>query len=88
VTRGERLKSALDGIRGLRVVGIAKGSNIFQLFVDVGDPLRIREFIQGRDIELPAPSPYFKGFALGVNETLARRPVAETVQAFADAMRA
>jgi threonine aldolase len=88
VTRGEQLKSALDGIRGLRVVGIANGSNLFQLFVDVGDPLRIREFLRGREIELPVPSPFFKGFALGVNETLARKPVAETVRAFADAMRA
>jgi hypothetical protein len=37
-------------------------------------------------VELPEPSPTFRGFSLVVNETLARKPVAETVRAFEDAV--
>jgi threonine aldolase len=88
VTRGEQLKSALHAVPGLRVEEIANGSNLFKLLVDTGDPARLRTVLLKRDVELPEPSPYFRGFPLVVNETLARRPVAETVGAFEDAVGA
>jgi len=37
---------------------------------------------------LPGPASGWPGFALKVNETLARRPVGETVQAFREALGA
>jgi threonine aldolase len=88
VTRGEQLKSALHAVPGLRVEEIANGSNLFKLLVDTGDPARLRTVLLKRGVELPEPSPYFRGFPLVVNETLARRPVAETVRAFEDAVGA
>jgi threonine aldolase len=88
VAAGEELKPALNGIRGLRAEEIPEGSNIFKLHVDGGDPARLREALQDRGVQLSAPNPNFRGFAAVVNETLARRPVAETVRAFQEAMGA
>lgn len=88
VARGRELKLALNRVAGLRVEEIPNGSNVFKLLVDVGDPARMRQFLLERGVELPAPSPYFRGFALVVNETLARRPTADTVRAFEAAVRA
>ena len=86
VVAGEELKPALNAIRGLRVEEIPNGSNVFKLHVDTGDPAGLREALLGRGVQLSAPNPNFAGFALAVNETLARRPVSETVGAFEDAM--
>ncbi len=86
VAAGEELKPALNSIPGLRVEEIPHGSNIFQLLVDGGDPARLRGALQTRGIQLPEPNPNFRGFALVVNETLARRPVAETVRAFEESV--
>jgi len=86
VVAGEEIKPALNAIRGLRVEEIPDGSNVFKLYVDTGDPTRLREALLSRGVQLSAPNPNFAGFALVVNETLARRPVSETVGAFEDAM--
>jgi threonine aldolase len=86
VVAGEKLKPALNAIRGLRVEEIPNGSNVFKLYVDTGNPARLREDLLARGVQLSAPNPNFAGFALVVNETLARRPVSETVRAFEDAM--
>jgi threonine aldolase len=88
VARGREFKSALNRVSGLRVEEIPDGSNLFMLRVDAGDPARMRKFLLERGVELPAPSPNFRGFVLVVNETLARRPVAETVRAFGEAVGA
>jgi threonine aldolase len=87
VTRGEQLKAALATVPGLRVEGIPNGSNLFRLLVDRGDPARWRTQLATRGIELPEPSPAFRGFVLVVNETLARKPVAEVARAFEEAAR-
>jgi threonine aldolase len=88
VARGRELKPALSRIPGLRVEDTPDGSNVFMLRVDAGDPVRIRQLLLPRGVELPVPSPNFRGFVLVVNETLARKPVAETVRAFEEAVRA
>jgi hypothetical protein len=64
---------------------IPNGSNLFRLMVDRGDPARLRTRLAERGIELPEPSPAFRGFVITVNETLARKPVAEIVGAFEEA---
>jgi threonine aldolase len=85
VTRGEQLKAALARVPGLRVEGIANGSNLFRLLVDRGDPARMRTLLAERGIELPEPSPAFRGFVITVNETLARKPVDEVARGVAEA---
>ncbi|MFH1764103.1 MAG: beta-eliminating lyase-related protein [Gemmatimonadota bacterium] len=86
VAAGEELKPALNGIRGLRVEEIPDGSNVFKLHMDQGDPAALRAGLREKGVLLPAPSDNFNGFALGVNETLVRRPVEETVRAFSDVL--
>jgi threonine aldolase len=86
VAAGEELKPALDAIRGLRVEEIPNGSNVFKLYVDTGNPGHLREALLDRGVQLSAPNPNFAGYALVVNETLARQPVSKTVGAFEDAM--
>lgn len=86
VAAGEELKPALNGIRGLRVEEIPDGSNVFKLHVDQWDPTTLSSGLREKGILLPGPSANFKGFALGVNETLTRRPVEETVRAFSDVL--
>jgi len=86
VRAGQELKPALNAIRGLRVEEIPNGSNVFKLRVDSGDPARLREALQERGVQLSAPNPNFRGFALVVNETLARQPLAETVRAFQEVL--
>ena len=88
VAAGEELKKALGGIPGLRVEEIPDGSNVFKLHVDRGSPHRIRSALRDDGILLPGPNPNFTGFAIGVNETLTRRPVGEIAEAFAGVMRA
>jgi len=88
VAAGQELKPALNAIRGLRVEEIPHGSNIFSLYLESGDPVRFREALQDRGIELSAFLPNVGYFALVVNETLARRPLAETIRAFEEAVRA
>ena len=87
VAAGRELIPALNGIPGLRVEEIPNGSNVFKLHMDSGDPLALRAGLLERGIRLPSPNPNFRGFALGVNETLARRPVSATVAAFQEVMR-
>jgi len=86
VSAGRELLPALNGITGLRVEEIPNGSNVFKLHLHSGDPLALRAVLSERGILLPSPNPNFRGFALGVNETLARRPVRETVAAFQEVM--
>jgi threonine aldolase len=88
VARGAQLKTELNAISGVRVEDIPNGSNLFKLLVDGADPARMRASLLERGIELPAPAPNLRGFILVVNETLARRPVAETVRAFQEAVGA
>jgi len=88
VTRGEQLKQGLAKVPGLRVEEIPNGSNLFRLMVDQGDPARMRTLLAERGIEVSAPSGNFRGFVITVNETLARRSVAEILHAFEEAMRA
>jgi threonine aldolase len=88
VRAGKELMPELNTIRGLGVEGIPNGSNIVKLHLDAIDPIRFRQALAGRGIQLPAPNPNFRGFALVVNETLARQPVASLVRAFEEAARA
>ncbi len=88
VAAGRELKPALNAIPGLRVEEIPNGSNICKLHVDAGDLDQLRENLRARGIQLSSPNPNFRGFALMVNETLTRQPVAETVRAFQDAVGA
>jgi len=84
VAAGREFKPALNGIPGLRVEDISDGSNVYMLHVDSADLSHMRAGLAERGIILPAPNPNFRGFALGVNETLARRPVEEMVRAFVE----
>lgn len=86
VRAGEELKVALRGIPGLRVEEISDGSNLFKLHVSRGSPEGLRTALREEGILLPGPNRNFTGFAIGVNETLTRRPVEEIVQAFREAM--
>jgi len=88
VTAGEELKPALHALPGLRVEGIPNGSNIFKLHVESTDLASLKENLQARGVQLPAPNPNFRGFSVVVNETLARRPVAEVAGAFEESLRA
>jgi threonine aldolase len=83
VAAGESLKTALAAVPGLRVEEVSGGSNVFTLHVDGGDPDVLRAGLEAEGILLPGPSTAFRGFALGVNETWARRPVEEVAHAFA-----
>jgi threonine aldolase len=87
VAAGEELKAALNGIGGLRVEEIPNGSNLFKLHVDQGDAVGLRAGLREKDILLSSPNPNFNGFAIGVNETLTRKPVEEIERAFSEALR-
>jgi threonine aldolase len=87
VAAGEELKYALGGLTGLRVEEIVNGSNIFKLHLDQGDPVTLRSALREKDILLSSPNPNFNGFAVGVNETLTRKPVEEVITAFSEAMK-
>jgi threonine aldolase len=87
VRAGEELKRSLGEIPGLRVEGIPNGSNLFKLHVERGTPSQLRAALREDGILLPGPNSNFDGFAVGVNETLTRRPVAEIAGAFARVMR-
>jgi len=87
IAASEELIPALDAMGGLRVERVPNGSNVFKLHVDGVSPETVRTRLANRDIVLPAPASGFKGFALKVNETLARRPVAETIGAFEEGVR-
>ncbi len=84
VRAGEELKGAFGTISGFRVEDIPGGSNLFKLHMDVGSPSTLRSGLRERGILLSAPNANFNGFAIGVNETLTRRPVGEIVQAFSE----
>jgi threonine aldolase len=86
VEAGEELKAALAGIAGVRIEEIPDGSNLFKLHMDRGSPSGVRDALRRDGIFLPGPNPNFNGFAIGVNETLTRRPVEEIAGAFAGAM--
>ena len=83
VAAGASLKTALAALPGLRVEEVPGGSNVFMLHVDRGEPAALQAGLEAEGILLPGPSTTFRGFALGVNETWARRPVDETARAFA-----
>lgn len=85
VRASEELIVALNGTHGLRVERIPNGSNIFKLHVAGSDPGAYSARLALEGILLPAPLPG-GGFALKVNETLTRRPVAAIAGAFADAL--
>lgn len=87
VAAGEELKTALTGIPGFRVEEIPDGSNLFKLHVDQGDPVALRSALREKDILLSGPNPNFNGFAVGVNETLTRKPVEELARAFSEGLR-
>ena len=83
----ERLSQQLDELPDMRVERVPNGSNVFKLFVEGADLMRFRAALAERDVQLPAPRESWPGFALKVNETLARRPVDDIAQAFRDAFR-
>jgi threonine aldolase len=87
VAAGEELKVALNGIPGLQVEEIPDGSNIFKLHVEQGDPSILRAVLQEKDVLLSGPNPNFNGFAVGVNETLTRKPVEEIARGFSEGLR-
>ena len=87
VAAGEELKPALNGISGLHVEEVMDGSNVFKLHMDQGEPATLRSGLREKGVLLPAPNPNFNGFALGVNETLIRKPVEEMVRAFSDSLK-
>ena len=84
----EELIPALGGIDGAKVERVKGGSNVFKLHVEGVDPDSVRTRLTEHQIAVPRPAAGFRGFALKVNETLSRRPVADTVQAFSEALRA
>lgn len=88
VRASEELFPLLNAIGPLRVERIPNGSNVFKLHVAGTDLDAVREQLAGQEILLPAPAGWFDGFTLAVNETLARRPAAETAAAFAGAVQA
>ncbi len=88
VNASEALLPALDAIGPLRVERIPNGSNVFKLHVDVEDLDGVRERLARQDVIVPGPATDFHGFRLNVNETLARRPAAETARAFETALEA
>lgn len=87
VRAGEELKKALGDVSGLRVEVIPGGSNLFKLHMEEGDPSVLRSGLREKGILLPSPNGNFAGFAIGVNETLTRRPVDEIAQAFSEVMK-
>jgi len=87
ITASEELISALDAMRGVQVERVPNGSNVFKLHLDGVSPATVRTRLADRDIVVPSPAAGFSGFALKVNETLARRSVAETIGAFEEAVR-
>lgn len=87
VEAGRKLKATLNTISGLRVEEVPNGSNVFKLHIRSGDPTALRAGLFERGIRLPSPNADFRGFALGVNETLVRRPVSEMVAVFEEVMR-
>jgi len=88
VAASEELLPAIETIGGLRVERVPDGSNVFKLHVDSGNLDSVRSRLAEHDILVPGPAAGFRGFALKVNETLARRPIAETASAFAEAVGA
>jgi len=88
VTASEKLIQELDELSGMRVERVQNGSNIFKLHVEGADLARFRAGLAERDVQVPGPAAGWSGFALKVNETLARRPVEETAQAFREALGA
>jgi threonine aldolase len=86
VSASRQLVRALNELPGLRVRDIPDGSNISMLYVDEVEPSRLREVLRTRGIELSAPNPNFRGFAMVFNETLSRKPVAEIVRAFEESL--
>ena len=88
VRTSEELLPALDAIGPLRVERIPQGSNVFKLYIEVEELDGVRERLAGQDVLVPSPATGFSGFILKVNETLARRPAAETAEAFAMAVGA
>ncbi len=88
VEAGRTLKPALNALRGLSVEEVPNGSNVFRLRVEGPDAGRLRAGLEAKGILLPAPNASVGGFVLSVNETLARRPVADTVEAFRSAVSA
>ena len=88
VAASERLIQELDELPGVRVERVQNGSNIFKLHLAGVDLAGCRTALAERDVQLPGPAAAWSGFALKVNETLARRPVEETIQAFQEALGA
>jgi len=88
VRTSEELLPMLDAIGPLRVERIPNGSNVFELHVEADDLDGVRERLAGQDVMVPGPATDFRGFRLKVNETLTRRPAAETAHAFATALDA
>jgi threonine aldolase len=86
IAASEELIAALEGMSGARIERVPNGSNVFKLHLEGVDPEVVRRRLAERNVVVPAPAGGFRGFALKVNETLARRPVTETVTAFSEAI--
>jgi threonine aldolase len=85
VDAAEQLIAALEPVREMRVERIPNGTNIFKLHVTASDLAAYRERVADAGILLPGPQPW-GGFALTVNETLARRSADEIARALIDAL--
>lgn len=88
IAASEELIRALEKMNGTRVERVINGSNIFKLHLTGVDPDVVRRRLAEQDVLVPGPSGSFRGFALKVNETLARRPVTETAAIISEALSA
>ncbi len=86
VGAGEAVKTLLGKVPGLRVSGIAGGTNVFRLETGPSiDPERFRERLWGAEIRIPAVESGC--FYPKVNESILGMPPAEIVDRFAEAAR-
>ena len=88
VAASKSLITELGELPGMRVEPVPNGSNVYRLHVEGVDLTSFRAALAERDVRIPGPASGWSGFSLTVNETLARRPVEETAQAFREALGA
>jgi len=84
VQASETLIRDLGQRDGVTIERIESGTNLFRLRVDADDPMAVRERLASRGVMVAAPQG--DTFLMGVNETLNRRPVAELIDVFVQAI--
>lgn len=73
---------------GFRVERIQNGSNICKLHVPDVDPANYQASLRAKGVYLAPPAKDFHGFFVNVNESVCRRPAAELVKVFVEALPA